>query len=185
MLGLDVRPMAFLYFIAALFGIVLVALVVNRATGTKATYLDAWVPDAGERELWRDAAADLATLPRLGQAAVMSYPRLRRHTVVWTNRRVVVAQQVLLSSKRMLTHQLCFALQASDDAANAAATAFAGGFYGRGFTTIACAAKTFGRVNDKDCVRLQPTADSGATLNLAEVYIFTDQLAALRSALAE
>ncbi len=128
--------MTFLYFIAALGGIVLVAIVVNRLTGTRASYLDALALDAGERELWRDAAADFATLPRLGQAAVMSYPRLRRHTVVWTDRRVIVAQQVLLSSKRMLTHRLFFAAQASDAGAAQAAAAFAGGFYGRGFTTL-------------------------------------------------
>ena len=177
--------MAFLYFIAALGGITLVAVVVNRATGTRATYLDALVLNVGERELWRDAAADFATLSRLGQAALMSYPRMRRHTVIWTDRRVIVTQQVLFSSKRMLTHQLYFASQVNDRAAPTAAAAFAGGFYGRGFTTIACGAKTFGKVNDKDCVRLQPSADSEANLNLAEVYIFTDRLAALRSALAE
>ncbi len=177
--------MAFLYFIAALLGIVLVAVVVNRVTGTKATYLDALVLEPGERELWRDVGADFATLPRLGQAAVMAYPRLRRHTVVWTDRRIIVAQQVLLSAKRMLTHQIFFESQSSDGAAREAATGFAGGFYGRGFTTIACVAKTFDRVNDKDCVRLQPTTDSGATLNLVEAYVFTERLAELRTSLAE
>ncbi len=176
--------MVFLYFIAALLGIVALAVVVNRATGTKATYLDAFELEPGERELWRDAGANFATRPQLGQAAIISYPRMRRHTVVWTDRRIIVAQQVLLSSKRMLTHQLVFE-SAATGVAREAAAGFAGGFYGRGFTTIACVAKTFGQVDHQDCVRLQPTGDSGATLNLAEAFIFTERLAALRTALAE
>src|SRR3954471_15383721 len=98
--------MALLYFLGALVAIVLVATVVNRVTGTKAVYLETLELTPGERELWRDERADFATLPRLGQAAVMSYPRLRRHTVLWTNRRVLVAQKPLFSSRRMLTHQL-------------------------------------------------------------------------------
>ena len=36
-------------------------------------------------------------------------------------------------------------------------------------------------VNGKACVRLRPSADSAATLNLAEAYIFSDRLAELRS----
>jgi hypothetical protein len=138
----------------------------------------------GERELWRDEAADFATLPRLGQAAVMSYPRLRRHTVVWTNRRVVVAQKVLFSSKRMLTHQLIFdqpqTAGVSHDEREAAA-AFAGGFYGRGFTTLICSTKALGVVNGKECVRLEPRPDAAASLNLVEVYVFSDRVAELRS----
>ena len=46
--------MVFLYFIAALLGIVLFAVVVNRVTGTKATYLDGLALEPGERELWRE-----------------------------------------------------------------------------------------------------------------------------------
>ena len=155
-------------------------MVVNLLTGTKASYLETLVLADGERELWRDEAADFATLPALGQAAIMSYPRWRRHTALWTNQRVLVAQKVLFSSKRMLTHQLVFEAVVKADA-RAAATEFSGGFYGRGFVTLVCASPALAKVNDKDCVRFRPTADSAAALNLVEAYLFSDRLADLRA----
>lgn len=177
--------MAALYFLAALAGIVLLALLVNLLTGTKAAYLETLQLAPGERELWRDEAADFATRPSLGQAAVMSYPRLRRHTVLWTNRRILVAQKPLFSAKRLLTHQLLFEAEVGASAeGREAAAAFAGGFYGRGFTTISCTGRALGVVNAKECVRLQPSADSAGALNLAELYIFSDRLAELRSAVS-
>jgi len=179
--------MALLYFLGALAGIVVIAWLVNLITGTKAAYLEALRLAPDERELWRDEAADFAALPKLGQAAVMSYPRLRRHTVLWTNRRIVVAQRPLFSAKRMLTHQLLFEAlpgAAPSAAEREAAGAFGGGFYGRGFSTLICAGRALGTVNGKPCVRLQPSADSAATLNLAEAYIFSDRLAELSSAVS-
>lgn len=177
--------MMFLYFLAALFGIVLVAILVNRATGTKASYIEALVLGTGERELWRDAAADFATLPRFGQAAVMSFPRLRRHVAVWTTQRLIVAQRALGSSKHLITHQILFeALPAADlGAASGAAREFAAGFYGRGFETLLAASHAFARVNDADCVRLVLNGDSSAVSNVIEVYLFSDRLAELRAAL--
>jgi hypothetical protein len=174
--------MAFVYFLAALVGLVVFALVLNRLTGTKAAYIEDFRLAPGERELWRDAGADFARRSRLGQALVMSYPRLRRHTVVWTNQRVVVSQRVLLGSKHMLTHQVFFEPAAGADASKAASE-LAGGFYGRGFETITARAKSFSKVNDKDCVRIEPTETSGSALNLAEAYIFSDRLTELERVL--
>ena len=134
--------MALVYFLVVLLGIFGFALLVNFITGTKATYLKdvRWAP--GELELWRDTSADFARRPRYGQAVVTSFPRLRRHTIVWTNRRVVVTQRVLFGSKHMLTHQVFF--EGAGNAANPgdveAASDFSGGFYGRGFETIAATA---------------------------------------------
>lgn len=173
--------MAFVYFLAALVGIVVFALVINRLTGTKASYLETLQLEPAERELWRDARADFATLPRLGQALVTSYPRRGRHTVVWTDRRVIVAQQVLFSKRRMLTHQIVLDAATSPDARKAA-TQFGGGFYGRGFATIEAAARSFVAVNKRDCLKILPTESSAAALNLAEAYIFSDRLAELRAA---
>jgi hypothetical protein len=174
--------MAFVYFLAALVGLVLFAVVVNRLTGTKATYIEDFQLAPGERELWRDARADFARRPRLGQAVVMSYPRLRRHTVLWTNRRVVISQRVLLGKKHMLTHQIVFEPAASADASKAASQ-FAGGFYGRGFETITALGHSFTQVNDKACVRITPTETSASALNLAEAYLFSDRLTELERAL--
>jgi hypothetical protein len=178
--------MAFVYFLGALLAIVGVAMLVNRLTGTKAQYLENFQLEAGERELWRDTGADFATRPELGQALVMSYPRLRRHTIVWTSQRVLVAQKVLFSSKRMLTHQIFFVGQVGDasPAAAAAAQRFAGGFYGSGFQTIQARERSFGEVAGKACVIVKPSDASAGASNLAEAYVFSDQLAELRHRLA-
>lgn len=177
--------MVFLYFVAALGTIVLIAILINRVTGTKASYVEDLVLGPGELELWRDAAADFATLPRFGQAAVMSFPRLRRHVAVWTTRRLIVAQRALGSSKHMITHEVLFeTLAALDHAGASAATReFAGGFYGRGFETLLASSHAFSRVNESDCVRLVMNGDSSAVSNLIEAYLFSDRLAELRSAL--
>lgn len=177
--------MAFLYFLAVLLGIVAVAMVVNRVTGTHASYLEALQLEPGERERWRDTAADFATLPRFGQAAVMSFPRRRRHVAVWTTRRLIVAQRALGSAKHLITHQVVFEASAAPelDPARQAAREFGGGFYGRGFETLLAASHARARVNDKECVRLVLTADSSATSNVIEAYLFSDRLAELYAAL--
>ena len=82
----------------------------------------------------------------------------------------------------MVTHQLYFAPQAGPQASAAAASPF-GGFLGRGFETIVAAGRSFGTVNGKACVRIQPAEESRARLNLDEVLIFTDQLADLEQSL--
>jgi hypothetical protein len=174
--------MSILYFAGALLGIVLLAITINRLTGTKANYLDDLEFAPGEKELWRDTGADVALVPRIVRAVVLSYPRLRRHTVVWTDRRVVVAQRALFSRRSMVTHQLYFAAQAGPQVNAAAASAF-GGFLGRGFETIVAASRSFGIVNGKACVRIQPAEESGARLNLDEVLIFTDRVADLEQSL--
>ena len=178
--------MTLLIFLAALGAIVLFAVTVNLVTGTKANYLELLQLEPGETELWRDAGADFATLPRTGQALVMSYPRFRRHTVLWTDGRVIVAQKTLFSSKRMITHQLVFesAPERSLSDARDVAAKFSGGFYGRGFATLVAASHAFATVNRRECVRILPSEASGAALNLQEAYIFSDDLAALRERLS-
>lgn len=179
--------MAFVYFLVVLLGIFGFALLVNFITGTKATYLKDVRWEAGELELWRDTSADFARRPRYGQAVVTSFPRLRRHTIVWTNRRVVVTQRVLFGSKHMLTHQVFF--EGAGNAANPgdaeAASGFSGGFYGRGFETIAATGYAFTTVNGQPCARIEPNATSSDSLNLAEAYVFSDRLAELERALAD
>lgn len=173
--------MAFLWFLGALVAIVVFAMVVNRLTGTKAQYLEALQLQADEQEWWRDAEADFATMPRTGRAALVTYPRLRRHTVLWTSRRVLIAQKTLGSAKHMITHQIHFV---RDSEAPAAADDAFGGFYGHGFETIAAAGHAFGEVSGKPCVRIRPTAAGGAMLNLDYALIFSDRLDGLRPHLA-
>ena len=97
---------AVLAFLGALVAIVLVAIVVNRVRGARAHYLDAWSPDPGEHRLLEDPAADFYVVPRLGQAKVMSFARLRRTHAVLTNTRIVIATRALLSRRYMITHMV-------------------------------------------------------------------------------
>ena len=174
--------MSILYFVVALLGIVLLALAINHFTGTKPNYIENLQLAPGEKELWRDAQADFGLVPQVARSAVLSFPRLRRHTVVWTNHRVVISQKALFSRQRMVTHQVYFADQAGPQASAAAASTF-GGFFGRGYETIIAARPSFGTVDGKACVRIEPAEESRARLNLKEVLLFTDRLPDLEQSL--
>lgn len=175
--------MSLLLFAGALLAIVVFALVVNRLTGTRYLYLHELPFDPVEKELWRDTGADFYAVPRLGRALLMSYARMKRHTVVWTDRRVVVAQKILFSQKRAVTHQIYVASGVAGVDENKAASELFGGFYGRGFQTIIADASAFGIVNDKACVRIRPTEACGAGQNLDELLIFSDRTAELQQSL--
>jgi hypothetical protein len=171
-----------LYFAGALLGIALLAIAINRLTGTTASYLESLQLAPDEKELWRDTAADFAIVPRVVRPHFISYPRLRRHTIVWTSRRVVISQRALFSRRSIVTHQLYFADQAGPQASAAASGAF-GGFFGRGFETILAARRSFGTVNGKACIRIEPAEASRSRLNLDEVLIFSDRLGDLEQSL--
>lgn len=178
--------MSVVMFLGVLLGIVLLAVAVNRMTGTRAHYVDALQLEPGEKELWRDAGADFAVVQRMGRALKMSYARLRRTTVIWTDRRIVIAVKPLFSDRCMITHQIYFDGDTAHDVVNArqvAAEAF-GGFFGRGFQTISAQSKAFGQVNNKNCVRIRPTEACGASKNINEMLIFTDQIDELQRVLA-
>jgi len=179
--------MTILWFFAALLGMVLVAVVINRLTGTRAVYLETLALEPGETRLWQDSGADFVPRPRIGSAVALSFPRYRRHAILWTDRRVIVAPKVLFSAKHMVSHQILFTNQAAPPgaAANEAAGEFFGGFYGRGFMTLLAVSRSFERVNGKDCVRIQPTEDSASALNMQEALILSDGLGELRKSLEE
>ena len=168
--------MSLIVFTGGLLGIVVLALVVNRVTGTRASYIDELRLEADENEIWRDSGADVAAVPRRGRALLMSFPRLRAHTVVWTNRRVIISRKALFSQRRMITRHLYFQHEAGAEALAAAGQAL-GGFFGRGFETIIVASSEFSRADGKSCVMIKPTEACAARFNLDEVRIFTDRMA--------
>lgn len=174
--------MSLLIFVASLAGIIGVAIVVNRITGTRASYIDALRLRPGENEIWRDTEADVARVPRAARPLILSFPRLRRHTVVWTERRIVISQKVLFSQKRMITHEVQFVGHARKEALAVAGETF-GGFFGRGFETIIAESRSFGHLNQKPCVAIKPTEESSAKLNLEELLIFSDRLPQLEARL--
>jgi hypothetical protein len=77
---------AVLLFVAALAAIVLVGWIVSKAKGSKAYFIESWQFDDGETVLWRDDDADVAIIPKLGQAAVMTPARLHRWRSWWCRR---------------------------------------------------------------------------------------------------
>jgi len=82
----------------------------------------------------------------------------------------------------MVTHQIYFAAAAAPQATAAAASAF-GGFFGRGFETVMAVRRSFGTIDGKACVRIEPAEESRARLNLDEVLIFSDRRGDLEQAL--
>jgi hypothetical protein len=179
--------MSIVWFFGALLGLLLVAVLINRLTGTRAVYLETLALERGEQRVWQDMRADFAPRPRFGRAVSPSFPRYRRHAILWTDRRIIVAPKVLFSSRHMVSHQILFTNGASPPgaAANEAAGEFFGGFYGRGFMTLLALSRSFDHVNGKDCVRIQPTEDSANALNVKDALIFSDDLDELRRSLEE
>ncbi len=126
---------AVLAFVGALVAIVLLAVVVNRVRGVRARYLDAWEPEPGERRLLEDPAADFYVVPRLGQAKVMSFARMRRTHAVLTDERLVIATRALLSKKYMITDVILLGSERGDGAAELGH--MSGGLFSTGYTVMA------------------------------------------------
>ncbi len=166
---------AVLAFVGALVAIVLVAIVVNRVRGSRAHYLDAWSPDPGERRLREDPAADYYVVPRLGQAKVMSFARLRRTHAVLTDRRFVIATRALLSRRYMITHMVH--LSGADDAP-AELGQMSGGLYTTGYSVLSARASdmTVERDGDKPYLKIVPEPTAAAT-NIAHCRLYSDDAA--------
>jgi hypothetical protein len=123
---------AVLIFVGVLVAMVAAAMVINRARGAKAHYLDDWQPERGERRRSDDPAADFYAVPRMGQAKVMSFARMHRTHVVLTDTRLVIGKRALMSKRYMITHMIHL------DRGEAAATELAqltGGQFTKGFIT--------------------------------------------------
>lgn len=123
---------ALLAFAGALVAIAVLAIVVNRVRGGRAHYLDAWAPEAGERVLLEDRAADFYVVPRLGQARKMSFARLHRTHAVLTDTRIVIATRALLSRRYMITHMV----HLGGDPAPAELGRMSGGLYSTGYAVV-------------------------------------------------
>lgn len=159
-----------LIFVGVLAAIVAVAMVVNRARGAKAHYLDAWQPEPGERPRFEDPAADFYAVPRLGQAKVMSFARMHRTHAVLTDTRLVIGKKALMSKRYMITHVIHL------DRGEAAATELAqltGGQFTKGFITYCARPDRMSVVADGEKAYLrivpEPTA-SAATIEHCRLY---------------
>jgi hypothetical protein len=125
--------MALLAFLGCLVGIVLVALITNRLTGTRAHYIEDLRLDPPEHVLWQEDGADVHIVPRTPQALIVSYARLRRDRLILTNKRLVCGRRTLLGRRHMILTAVFF-----DPTFPGAERAVRvdGGFWGGGFRAI-------------------------------------------------
>lgn len=162
---------AIVWFLIALTAIVLTGWIVSKVTGSKMWPLDDWKYDDGETIVWRDDAADVAAIPTMGQAVVMRPARLHRWKVVVTDRRILAANKAL-GGKHVVTYVLYPGPGAGD-----AANKLGGGLLTTGYQTIVIKPGVANRYTDQGYVALQPDPASASSTNLAEIRVYTDQLA--------
>jgi hypothetical protein len=158
-----------IWFLVACGAIVAGGWLVSRVTGARSHYLDQWKLEDGESILWRDDAADVYLIPRLGQARKMSFARLRRQTVMVTNRRIVVAARPLFGQRRIVQHVLVAAGDANSERLD-------GGLFSAGYQTLVIGPGIGRHLEDaKPHLDLVPASGHPSSTNLATIRVFTDQ----------
>jgi hypothetical protein len=161
---------ALLLFVGVCCGIVVVAWLVSKITGARAFYVEDWKLDDGEQELWRDDAADVYSIPELGQARVMSFARLHRSAVRVTNKRVLVGARPLFSKKHMVQQVLYLEAPPSGQSEHVG-----GGLVTVGYSTLVIRPEVEAHLDDKKpYVDLTPASGHASSTNLWRIRIFTD-----------
>ena len=167
---------ALLIFVGALVVIVGGAIVVNRVRGVRAHYIEDWSPEPGEERLLDDPRADFYVVPRLGQAKVMTFARLRRTHAVLTDTRLVIAQKAAMSRRHMITHML---LLHGDGGAEAAELArMTGGQFTKGYIVMSARQEhmTVEADGEKRYLRIVPEPTASAT-NVEHCRLYSDMAA--------
>lgn len=165
---------ASLIFVGCLCGIVGIALAVKASTGAHAYDLESWKYEPGETVLWQDDAADTFLLAKTGQAVVMTFPRFHRDTVVVTNRRIIVAQKSVFSSKHFLRY-IFYPGQSPDGNTEH----LGGGAITVGYQSVPYepGVKTINIENKYPRIELMPLAGHAGSTNLAKLFIYSDRVA--------
>ena len=165
--------MSLLIFLGVLVGLVALAVVVNRLRGVRAHYLEDWQPDTGETILFRDDEADTFVVP-VNRARYGWYPRLRRGTVIVTDRRILAGAKTLFGGKRML--QFMLYPGAAPDGWSARLD---GGAFTRGYRTLAFVPGRIERVADgtRPYLVLKPSPDERSSTNVDFIRIYSDRAA--------
>ena len=165
--------MSLVIFLGLLLGLVALAIVVNRLRGVRAHYLDDWQPDPGERILFRDDEADTFVVP-VNRARYGAYPRLRRGTVIVTDRRILAGAKILFGGKRMLLYMIY-----PGAAPEGWSARLDGGAFTRGYQTLAVVPETIERVLDeaRPYLVLTPAPGERSSTNVDFIRIYTDRAA--------
>lgn len=163
------------WFLLACAAIVLLGWIVSKVTGSRAYYVEDWALDEGETVLWRDEKTDTYLIPKHGQALVMSFARMRRGSVLVTNRRIVIGSLPLWGKKHMVQYVLYPAKAPGSDRLD-------GGLLSVGYQTIVFEPSSVD-VHAKDAkpyVDLIPVESEASSTNLERVRIFTEEAGSFR-----
>jgi hypothetical protein len=169
---------ALLLFVAACAAIVVVGWIVGKANGSKAFFIESWQFDDGESIVWRDDAADVVVVPKLGQAVSMTPARLHRWPVVVTSSRVIIGNKTL-TGKAMVKYVLYPAVAPDGQSAH-----LDGGLLSRGYSTVVIGPEV-GREHLGDDVRhpyvsVTPMDGERSSTNISQFRVYTDLGATFR-----
>ena len=171
---------SFLILIAACVAIAATGWIISKVTGSHAWDIDDWQFGDGETVLWRDDAAEVGVIPKLGQAVSITPARLHRWTAIVTNERILLANKTF-TGKRMVQYVLY-----PGAAPDAQSKRVDGGLLTRGYTTVVIEPGVVHAHLDEGIrypyVALVPRSGERSSLNIAEVRIYTDQGASFRLA---
>jgi hypothetical protein len=171
---------AVLLFLAVCVAIVVVGWTVSKVKGSHAYFIDTWQYDDGETILWRDDAADVVIVPKMGQALSMTPARLHRWPVVVTNSRVIIGNKTL-TGKAMVQYVLYPNLALDGQSKH-----LDGGLLSRGYSTVVIEPEVerdhLGDDVRHPYVSLTPVAGERSSTNLAHIRIYTDLGATFRLA---
>jgi len=164
-----------LLFVAACAAIVAGGWIVSKFTGSRAYFIETWAYDAGETIVWRDDKADVAIIPKMGQAVFMTPLRAHRWPVVVTNRRILIGNKTF-SGKGMVKYVL-YSGTAPDDQSKRAD----GGLLTRGYSTLVIEPGVM-EVGPElpSYVALTPVDLEPSSVNLSEIRIYSDLVASFR-----
>jgi len=157
-----------LWFGLALVAIVLIAWIVSKVTGSHTWPLDDWKFEEGETVAWRDDAADVATIPKTNQGAIVKPPRLHRWKVIATNKRVLLADKAV-GGDYLVLYALYPGSAPGEDSKKAD-----GGLLTTGYQTIVIKPGVIDLHLDDGYLALVPKPDEPSSTNMAEIRIYTD-----------
>lgn len=160
------------YFLLACAAIALIGWIVSKITGSRAYFIEDWTFNDGEIVLWRDDQSDTFLIPRLGQAAILSFARPRRGAVVVTNERILIGSLPLRGKKHMVQYVLYPKPSPGSEKLD-------GGLLTVGYQTIVFDTTKLAvhASEKKPYVDLTPLDSERSSTNLETVRIFTDKAA--------
>lgn len=169
-----------LLFLILMTALVVVAIVVNKLTGTKAQDLEALALLPGERILWQEEKIDAFVLAGV-QPLFQSFGRLGRDKAVLTNLRLVWGRIPLGGGGHMIQNAVVFSRNVPGASGVDRLDA---GFFGGGYSTHLADPASFEFRAEDQSLNIVPAPTAGST-NIRSFKLFVRTGPALQAALAE